>query len=327
MKHNKLFLAGIALVVTAALVLGACNKSGGGNAESGGSREVASGEGRAAKASGEAAASGSGVKKAGLSNFGQFPADYRIAHLNMAGRAYTVRELFGQSPEIPFAAEFQGKPCTVTIESPASSASAFSATLLLTVEGVKFLRVLVEFETDPMTEMSYVRHVKGANMISGQTNENYDEAQAAGMFLGFMREFWDLDVPARAAKAARIKNAMADLQGTWVRTGADSGRDFDTTLVVTPDEMQWKYSDGREILYRITDVEPAANDPNNRFNEAANKAADFPAGWAVSVEIVKDTATPNNVGKTFRIPYYLNAAKNKLTQGGSDDLKDIWVKQ
>ena len=108
----------------------------------------------------------------------------------------------------------------------------------------------------------------------------------------------------------------AELQGTWVRTAAISGRAFDTTLTITASGMTFTYSDNRPAeVFTATSVEAISNTSEY---EAFNKAQEFPSGWLV-------TGTEN--GKEMNYGYFLNAAKNRFTQSGTDNVKDIWVKQ
>jgi len=112
-----------------------------------------------------------------------------------------------------------------------------------------------------------------------------------------------------------------ELAGTWFRSGASSGRSFDTWLTVSSTSsgatLQWRYSDGRaNEVARITKIEAIkASDPNQGTFEG--KAAQYPSGWAIS---------GTEDGRDVSYGYLLNPAGNRLTQVTSN-MQDIWVKQ
>jgi hypothetical protein len=137
-------------------------------------------------------------------NFGNYPADFEIAYLDMAGFSkVTLRTLFG--PNAPFATTFQGTPAIITLESAsADSKTVFTAILLCSIkkpdtgEIIKLMRIQMLFQSDSMTEKSYVRYVKFANINNGQIAERYSRgtetqnAEVAGFFVGMMEFFWDI---------------------------------------------------------------------------------------------------------------------------------------
>jgi hypothetical protein len=146
---------------------------------------------------------GSNERSSGKANFGNYPADYSIAYATMVGfsNAPTVRSLFG--PDAYFSTSLQGIPVEVTLESTSGTKEKFTAQLLLTVkvpekEDVKINRMQVTFESDSMSEMSYIRYVKLVNMDSGKTTEKRshgDERSDAGLvafFAGMQGLFWDV---------------------------------------------------------------------------------------------------------------------------------------
>jgi hypothetical protein len=139
-------------------------------------------------------------------NFGAYPANYSIAYFPILGiyPAPTVMQLFG--PDAKFAASFQGEiPSIITIESSNGNANEFTVQLLLILKipekgDVKLGRLLVTFRADKMSEMSYCRYLKFANLIDGSIFENRSngsqksDAELLGNFIGIMELFWDLDI-------------------------------------------------------------------------------------------------------------------------------------
>lgn len=108
----------------------------------------------------------------------------------------------------------------------------------------------------------------------------------------------------------------AELRGTWVRTAATSGRAFDTTLTITANGMTFTYSDNRQAeTFSLQSVEAISNTSEY---PAFNRAQEFPSGWRL---------TGQENGREMNYAYFLNAAKNRFTQSGTDDARDIWVKQ
>ena len=139
-------------------------------------------------------------------NFGTYPANYSIAYFSLLGiyPAPTVMQLFG--PDAKFATSFQGEiPSIITIESSNGNANEFTVQLLLTLKvpekgDIKLGRLLVTFRSDKMSEMSYCRYLKFANLINGSILENksngspYSDAELLGNFIGIMVLFWDSDI-------------------------------------------------------------------------------------------------------------------------------------
>lgn len=139
-------------------------------------------------------------------NFGNYPADYEIAYLNMLGftKSLTVRDLFGSSA--PWITTFQNRiPSIVTLDSTSGDSNKFSTIFTLTLKNpetdqeLKLLRMQVEFRSDNFAERSYVRYVKIVNMLSGEMEEKRsygnqrDDAEICGYFIGIMMEgFWDM---------------------------------------------------------------------------------------------------------------------------------------
>ena len=147
--------------------------------------------------------SGSTSSKSPVSKFGNYPANYEIAFFNTLGysKAPTVEDLF--EANAPFITTFQGLPATVIIESANGTGNEFAAILLLSVknqntdEEIKFARMNVKFQSDKMTEKSYVRYVRFANLISGDSAEQQsygsqmEDGELFGFFAGLMVLFWD----------------------------------------------------------------------------------------------------------------------------------------
>jgi hypothetical protein len=112
----------------------------------------------------------------------------------------------------------------------------------------------------------------------------------------------------------------AELRGTWIRRGVDSGRAFDSTFTITADQRRCNHSDGRGQMEVVKSVKAAKN-------PSAFKAGEYPSGWRIFCSVTAvEGKTHLEVGKTYFTALYLNAAKNAFTQAG-DDFKDIWVKQ
>jgi len=146
----------------------------------------------------------SNAQKSGKVYFGSYPADYEIAYFSIVGykKAPTIRVLFG--PNVVLASSFQGVPATVIIESATGNKNKFTGTLLLsaeipdTGELKKIMRLQVTFQSNSLSEKSYVRHVKVANLISGRISEQisngseFQDGKVFGFFEGSMKYFWDV---------------------------------------------------------------------------------------------------------------------------------------
>jgi hypothetical protein len=143
------------------------------------------------------------AQASGRANFGNYPADYPLAYASMVGfsKSPTIRSLFG--PNAHFITSFQGIPAIVTLESTNGTKGKFTVQLLLTVKvpekgDMKVVRLQVTFESDAMSEMSYIRYVKMVNMINGQASEQISygdqmsDGNIMGFFLGTMELFWDV---------------------------------------------------------------------------------------------------------------------------------------
>ncbi|MDR0878613.1 MAG: hypothetical protein LBN21_11210 [Treponema sp.] len=136
--------------------------------------------------------------------FGTYPADYGIAYFNMLGitPAPTVRDLFG--PHAKFVTSFQGMPAVITLEKATGTAKEFTGQLLLTLNvpekgDMKTMRMVVTFESDDLSEMSYCRYVNFVNLIAGSktekrsTRSQNSDVETLGFLVGVMVEgaFWD----------------------------------------------------------------------------------------------------------------------------------------
>jgi hypothetical protein len=143
------------------------------------------------------------AQTSGRANFGEYPTDYPLAYATMVGlsESSTVKTLFGSNAY--FATSFQGFPAVVTLESSNGAQGRFSAQLLLTAKvpqkgDVRIMRMQIRFESDDMSEMSYVRYIKIANMMNGQESEQISygdqmsDGNMIGFFLGIMELFWDV---------------------------------------------------------------------------------------------------------------------------------------
>ena len=139
----------------------------------------------------------------GRANFGNYPADYPLAYATMAGfsKSPTVRTLFG--PDAYFMTSFQGIPAIVTLESTDGTQGRFTAQLLLTLKvpergDMRLMRMQITFESDRMSEMSFVRYMKMANMMTGEAFEErsygdqMSDGNIMGFFIGIMEMFWDV---------------------------------------------------------------------------------------------------------------------------------------
>jgi len=139
----------------------------------------------------------SASKGANGANFGKYPADYQIAYVatygSMVGlpKTLSVRDLFG--PDAYFATSlsgYTGVPIVITLEETKGTLKSFTAQLLLSVktpegETKKGTRLQVTFESDSISEMSYMRYVKLTDLTNGKITEQRgygDEKSDAGTF-------------------------------------------------------------------------------------------------------------------------------------------------
>jgi hypothetical protein len=122
MKHNKLFLAGAALVVTAALVLGACSKNGGGGSAGGGSGSdnakglanilstaLSKADADSITALVEALKNATPAMIAGL-NANASPGGDFSYDLNAAGDGIVIKSYTGKNPILIVPSEIEGYP-------------------------------------------------------------------------------------------------------------------------------------------------------------------------------------------------------------------------
>jgi hypothetical protein len=146
---------------------------------------------------------GISAQTSGRANFANYPADYPLAYATMVGlsKSPSVRTLFG--PNAYFVTSFQGIPAVVTLESSNGTQGRFTAQLLLTLKvpekgDMRVMRMQITFESDSMSEMSYVRYIKMVNMMSGEASEQrsngtqMSDANIMGFFIGTMEMFWDV---------------------------------------------------------------------------------------------------------------------------------------
>jgi hypothetical protein len=119
----------------------------------------------------------------------------------------------------------------------------------------------------------------------------------------------------------KLENVVpAELRGTWLRRGVDSGKAFDTTVIFTVDRIQFTYSDGRVQIHIVKSV-------SAEKNPRAAKNGEYPSGWKIIWSVAKVRGeTHLKMGTDYSTGYYLNAAKNAMTQN-IDDPKDVWIKQ
>jgi hypothetical protein len=280
------------------VVLAGCSKQGG---SSGGNN---------------AATSSKSAKKRGGANLGNFPAEYPIAYLGLITREHSVQDFYG--PDTVFATEFQGNPCRVIIESSSGNGSEFTATILLKAQNssgkeVDALRLEAAFRANAVNEVSNLRYVKLDSLVAGRsaerssTGDPTDEGEVVGLFGGIIDTFWGSDTVPK------------EIQGTWVRKGADSGRDFDSTMINTADKVEWQYSDGRSFMAAMNNVTAETN-----FN--ADTKGEYPSGWRISYTVTESNDSSSEVGERYNTFWCFNAKKNKCNQNGKD-LIDIFVKQ
>jgi hypothetical protein len=136
-------------------------------------------------------------------DFGKYPADFGVAYSSMIGfyPVPTMNKLFGA--KAPFATSFQGIPAVITLEKASGTAKEFSAQLLLTLKvpetgDMKGMRLLVTFQADSTSEMSYCRYIKLVNLIDGSITEQRSngsqnsDGTVIGIFFGVMEYFWDV---------------------------------------------------------------------------------------------------------------------------------------
>jgi hypothetical protein len=134
--------------------------------------------------------------------FGTYPADYGIAYFNMIGitPAPTVKDLFG--PNAKFVTSFQGIPAVVTLEKASGTAKEFNGQLLLTLKvpekgDTKLVRMVVTFESDDLSEMSYCRYINMVNLVNGSKSEERStrsqesDAGTLAFLAGVMEMFWE----------------------------------------------------------------------------------------------------------------------------------------
>jgi hypothetical protein len=263
------------------VVLAGCSKQGG---SSGGNN---------------AASSSKSAKKRGGANLGNFPAGYPIAHLGWATREQSVQEFYG--PDTVFATKFNDRPCRVIIESSSGNGSEFTATILMKAQNasgkeVDAFRLETVFRANELEEVSNLRYVKLDNLGDGRSAERYstgdptDEGEVVGLFGGIIDTFWGSDTVPK------------EIQGTWIRKGADSGWDVDTTMIVTADTCEFQYSDGRSITEVINIVTAETN-----FN--ADTKGEYPSGWRIVYTITESNNPSFEVGKRYNTFWYFNAKK------------------
>jgi len=142
-------------------------------------------------------------------NFGRYPADYQIAYVTTYGsmvglpNTLSVRDLFG--PNAYLATSYNGIPIIVTLEETKGTQKSFTAQLLFSFtvtsgETMKGGRLQVTFESDSISEKSYLRYVKLTDMTNGKITDQRgygDEKSDAGtlaFFGGLWSEglFWDV---------------------------------------------------------------------------------------------------------------------------------------
>jgi hypothetical protein len=112
----------------------------------------------------------------------------------------------------------------------------------------------------------------------------------------------------------------AELRGTWLRRGVDSGWSFDLTRIVTVNQMQTNHSDGSVWIGVVKSVRTAKN-------PSPFKAGEYPSGWIITFSVTAVEGWDDiKVGQEYVRGFYLNATKNAFTQD-NNDFKDIFVKQ
>jgi hypothetical protein len=233
----------------------------------------------------------------------------------MVTREHTVQDFYG--PDTVFATKFNDSPCRVIIESSSGNGAECTATLLLKAQNasgkeVDAFRLEVQFHANQVEEVSTIRYVRLENLGDGRSEERsysgdaYEIGELVGLFAGIIDTFWGSDT---------VPEAML---GTWVRKGADSGRDFDTTTILTAVKIETKYSDGRTMTWAINKI-------TAETNFKADTKAEYPFGWNIRYTVTESSHPNFAVGKNYNTDYFFNAVKNKFDQFG--DVGEIFVKQ
>jgi hypothetical protein len=148
-------------------------------------------------------------------NFGNYPVDFKIwagsnifdtgdpTNIFVKGgysRALSIRELFG--PAAPFLTQLEQAPVTVTVESSSGNRNEFKVTMLLSVnppnqESVRIARMQLQFQSDSVRELTYVRYVRQVNLINDKVIELrssgglLDDMATLSLFVGLMGMCWD----------------------------------------------------------------------------------------------------------------------------------------
>jgi len=136
-----------------------------------------------------------------VSVFGEYPANYELAYINMMGyiKSPKLNDLFGENSPGKKPIK-EGKMFLGTVESIDGSSKELVVTILIsqkstnTQEEKKVMRVQFKFQADPMAEKSYARYCKIINLVSGEISEikSYGGAREDGQVLGALVEIFEM---------------------------------------------------------------------------------------------------------------------------------------
>jgi hypothetical protein len=111
-----------------------------------------------------------------------------------------------------------------------------------------------------------------------------------------------------------------ELRGTWICRGADSGNTFDTTRIITVNQMQTNFSDSRVWIGTVKKFKAE----KNPMSVTAEK---YPSGWEVTFSVTAEKGDSDmEIGENWVSGFYLDAAKNAFVYDDNNP-KYIFVKQ
>lgn len=110
-----------------------------------------------------------------------------------------------------------------------------------------------------------------------------------------------------------------ELSGTWFLSRTVSENDWDTTLVITNNTIQYTRSTGITWTYTVTHRAPLANSENDSKDE-------YPLGWGLTYTVTSSTNPDVTVGGSPKgLAFFLNATGNRISFIGRADI--IYSKQ
>ena len=148
------------------------------------------------------ASPGGGTSSSKNLNFGSYPVNYKLAYTSEFLRIPpTIKDLFGSN--VKFKNSFGGVPATIKIESVSGTSDRLNIQILITantpeLKNIDMMRIQVTFEVNQLTQMSYVRNIKAASLISGIVEDKtsygdaHSGAEAMGFFIGAYIEIGDI---------------------------------------------------------------------------------------------------------------------------------------